>query len=287
MRWLVTGAGGTLGHDVVRVLEGAGEEVLAPPRSLLDVTRPDAVDAFVRGRRPDVVVNCAAYTDVDGAEAEPERAREVNAAAPGHLARACARGSARLVHISTDYVFSGRGRSTPYAEDCPTDPCSVYALTKRDGEDAVLGTLPDRSVVLRTSWLYGAHGRSFVGTMAGRAARGLSSEVVDTQVGQPTWSRDLAERVLWAGRRADAVGVLHAVNGGRTTWFGLARAVYALAGADPALVSPCPDDRFPRAADRPSYSVLGGDRWADWGAAPLRDWSEALAEALREMAPRP
>ncbi|WP_150237036.1 dTDP-4-dehydrorhamnose reductase [Nocardiopsis quinghaiensis] len=285
MRWLVTGACGKLGHDLVEELLRSGEEVVGLGRDHLDITDPGGVRAACARYAPDTVVNCAAYTDVDAAESRPDEAYRINAEGPRHLAEACARTGARLLHVSTDYVFSGSDRSSPYQEDHPTSPCSVYGESKLEGEHAVLRALPDRAAVLRTAWLYGAHGRSFVKTMLGIAASGSGADVVDGQVGQPTWTRDLARRIVLVGRRPDANGILHATNSGQATWFSLAAEVFLLAGADPDRVRPCADDLFPRAARRPAYSVLGQSRWAEFGAPPLRPWRAALREALDEMSP--
>lgn len=163
MRWLVTGAAGMLGRDTVAELARRGEDVTGLDRAALDVTRPDAVEDAVAAHRPDLVVNCAAYTAVDAAEHDELRALRVNGDGPAHLARACARHGARLVHVSTDYVFPGTAR-TPYPEDAPPAPRTAYGRTKLAGERAVLTALPDACAVVRTAWLYGAHGSSFVRT---------------------------------------------------------------------------------------------------------------------------
>lgn len=286
MSWMVTGAGGSLGNDLVEELERAGEEVFALRRVDLDITDGEAVRAACARFAPETVVNCAAYTDVDAAESDSDQARRLNAQGPAHLASACAGNGARLVQVSTDYVFSGSDRSTPYPEGHAASPGSVYGESKLEGEHAVLRTLPDRALILRTAWLYGAHGRSFVATMLRLAAGDEPVDVVDGQVGQPTWTRDLARRIVLIGGLPQASGVFHGTNGGEATWFALAREVFRLSGADPERVRPCGDERFPRAAARPAYSVLGQDRWAELGLSPLRPWEEALAEAIGEMAPQ-
>ncbi len=286
MGWMVTGAGGSLGSDLVKELRLAGEEAVVLRREDLDVTDGAAVRAAITRFAPETVVNCAAYTDVDAAESDTEAAYRLNATGPAHLASACAGTGARLVQVSTDYVFSGADRSTPYPEDHATAPGSVYGQSKLEGEHAVLRELPDRACVLRTAWLYGARGRSFVGTMLRLASGEGPVDVVDGQVGQPTWTRDLARRIILMGSCPQASGVYHGTNGGEATWFSLAREVFRLSGTDPRRVRPCGDERFPRAAARPSYSVLGQDRWAALGLAPLRPWREALREAVGEMAPR-
>ncbi|GGU31067.1 dTDP-4-dehydrorhamnose reductase [Streptomyces coeruleorubidus] len=282
MRWLITGAGGMLGRDVVEELTRRGEEVVGLDRAALDITAPAAVDTAVRDHRPDVVVNCAAYTAVDDAESDEARALEINGDGPRLLARACAAHGARLLHVSTDYVFSGEARATPYPEDHPTGPRTAYGRTKLAGERAVLEELPGASAIVRTAWLYGVHGTNFVRTMIGLEARRDTLDVVDDQRGQPTWSVDVAERIADLGVRLgpDAHGVFHATNSGEATWYELAREVFSLIGADPDRVRPTSSAAFPRPAPRPAYSALAHRRWQEIGLPLPRDWRSALHEAL-------
>ncbi|MEU6182317.1 dTDP-4-dehydrorhamnose reductase [Streptomyces coeruleorubidus] len=282
MRWLITGAGGMLGHDVVEELTRRGEEVVGLDRAALDITAPAAVDTAVRDHRPDVVVNCAAYTAVDDAESDEARALEINGDGPRLLARACAAHGARLIHVSTDYVFSGEARATPYPEDHPTGPRTAYGRTKLAGERAVLEELPGASAIVRTAWLYGVHGANFVRTMIGLEARRDTLDVVDDQRGQPTWSADVAERIADLGVRLgpDAHGVFHATNSGEATWYELAREVFSLIGADQDRVRPTSSAAFPRPAPRPAYSALAHRRWQEIGLPLPRDWRSALHEAL-------
>ncbi|MGQ4420339.1 dTDP-4-dehydrorhamnose reductase [Streptomyces sp. SAS_269] len=279
MRWLVTGAGGMLGQDTVRELRERGEDVTGLGSTALDITEPGSVQRALDTHRPDVVVNCAAYTAVDDAETDEARALRVNGDGPRLLARACATHGARLVHVSTDYVFSGEARDTPYPEDHPPAPRTAYGRTKLAGERAVLAEHPGGAAVLRTAWLYGAHGRNFVRTMLELETRRDTLDVVDDQRGQPTWSADVAARVADLGA-TDVHGILHATNSGETTWFELAREVFRLAGADPDRVRPTDSRSFPRPAPRPAYSVLGHARWRGTGLEPPRDWRSALYEAL-------
>ncbi|KDN75741.1 dTDP-4-dehydrorhamnose reductase [Streptomyces olindensis] len=282
MRWLITGAGGMLGRDVVDELTRRGETVTGLDRAALDITRPEAVDAAVREHRPDLVVNCAAYTAVDDAETDEARALEINGDGPRLLARACAAHGARLVHVSTDYVFDGEARTAPYPEDHPTGPRTAYGRTKLAGERAVLEELPGASAVVRTAWLYGVHGANFVRTMIGLEARRDTVDVVDDQRGQPTWSADVAERIADLGPRLgpDAHGVFHATSSGEATWYELAREVFSLLGADPDRVRPTSSAAFPRPAPRPAYSALAHRRWQEIGLPLPRDWRSALHEAL-------
>jgi dTDP-4-dehydrorhamnose reductase len=226
-----------------------------------------------------VVINAAAWTDVDGAEADEAAATRVNGTGVETLALACAKTGARLIHVSTDYVFAGDA-TEPYPEDAPINPINAYGRSKLAGERAVLETLPEAGYVVRTAWLYGRHGRNFVTTMLRLANERETVDVVDDQLGQPTWSMDLARRLVELGEIGAPAGVYHGTNSGQSTWYGLAREIFAGAGLDPDRVRPTTSDRFVRPAERPAYSVLGHDRWAAAGLAPLRDWKEALREAL-------
>ncbi|WP_328794504.1 dTDP-4-dehydrorhamnose reductase [Herbidospora solisilvae] len=268
-RWLVTGGGGMLASDLVRVLDGA--EVRAPTRAELDITDAAALSEAVDWA--DVVVNCAAWTAVDDAETNEEAALRVNA--PHALAERAGR---KLVHLSTDYVFSGE-RAEPWPEDAPTGPINAYGRTKLAGEQVVLA---HHGTVVRTAWLYGAHGPSFVRTMARLERSHEVVTVVDDQHGQPTWTNDLARRIVdLVG--SGAHGVFHGTNSGATTWHGLAQEVFRLLGANPARVRPVASDAFPRPAPRPKNSVLAHGAWASAGLKPMRDWREALHEAWPEL----
>ncbi|MFF3872811.1 dTDP-4-dehydrorhamnose reductase [Streptomyces sp. NPDC001978] len=284
MRWLVTGAGGMLGRDTVEELHRRGADVTGLDRATLDITQPDAVRRAFEEHRPDVVVNCAAYTAVDDAETDEARALTINGEGPRLLARACAASGARLVHVSTDYVFDGEARATPYPENHPPAPRTAYGRTKLAGEQAVSEELPGASAIVRTAWLYGAHGRSFVRTMLELEARRDTLDVVDDQRGQPTWSADVAARIADLGTRLSpdggARGVFHATSSGEATWHELAREVFLLVGADPDRVRPTDSQVFPRPAPRPAYSALGHARWREIGLEPPRDWRSALHEAL-------
>ena len=282
-RYLVTGAGGMLGTEIVAAL--AGREFTALTRAELDVTDADAVDAAVAGH--DVVINCAAWTAVDAAEDHEDDARRINALGPQLLAQAANRHGATLVTISTDYVFNGHG-TTPYAEDAPRDPMSAYGRTKAEGEQLAIAAHPDGTIVVRTAWLYGAGGPNFLKTMLRLAAERETLTVVDDQVGQPTWARDLAAQIvalLDAGVRS---GIFHGTNGGQTSWWGFARAIFSEAGLDPERVLTTDSSAFQQKAPRPAYSVLGHDAWASAGLQPMRHWADALAHASADgvMGPR-
>ncbi|MFJ1807253.1 MULTISPECIES: dTDP-4-dehydrorhamnose reductase [unclassified Streptomyces] len=291
MRWLVAGAGGMLGRDTVEELDRRGEDVTGLGRTGLDITRPESVTRAFAAHRPDLVVNCAAYTAVDDAETDEARALLVNGEGPRLLAAACAAHGARLVHVSTDYVFDGAAR-TPYPENRPPSPRTAYGRTKLAGERAVRAALPGAAVIVRTAWLYGVHGRSFVRTMLDQETRRDTLDVVDDQRGQPTWSADVAVRIADLGPKVGrgATGVFHATAAGEATWYDLAREVFRLNGADPDRVRPTTGDAFPRPAPRPAYSVLAHGRWREVGLPPSRDWRAALGQALpliRKASPDP
>jgi dTDP-4-dehydrorhamnose reductase len=277
LRWLVTGAKGMLGTDLLRVLAEAGVDgVTAADLPELDITDAAAVDEAVAGH--DVVVNVAAWTAVDAAEEREAAAFAVNAVGPSYLARACARHGARMLQVSTDYVFSGDA-AEPYAEDVPIAPRSAYGRTKAAGEWAVRAELPDRHWIVRTAWLYGAHGPNFAATMAKLQRERETVDVVDDQRGQPTWTLDLARAMLSLVTADAPVGTYHGTSSGQATWFDFARLVFELAGADPERVRPTTSEAFVRPAPRPAYSVLGHGAWSAAGLSPLRAWDDALREA--------
>ncbi|MGB7961603.1 MAG: dTDP-4-dehydrorhamnose reductase [Propionicimonas sp.] len=278
MTWLIVGSWGQLGRELLAAL--ADQDVVGIDRADVDITDPAAVDAAFASFRPTVVVNAAAYTAVDAAETDRATALSINGTAVEHLARAAAAaGVARLLHVSTDYVFPGTG-STPYAEDAEPGPASVYGQTKLVGERAVLGLLPDSGYVVRTAWLYGEHGNNFVKTMLRLERQRETLSVVDDQIGQPTAARDLAHQIRLLAESAAPAGIYHGTNSGQTSWFGLTQEIFGLIGADPDRVRPTDTASFPRPAPRPAYSVLGHDRWAAVGLPEMRPWQEALAETL-------
>ncbi|WP_216214162.1 dTDP-4-dehydrorhamnose reductase [Amycolatopsis aidingensis] len=285
---LVPGGSGQLGKELAALGEEAGLEVRAPGSAELDVTETGAVVEAVAelaaraadsGRYP-VVLNAAAYTAVDAAESDEERAFAVNADGPRVLAAACSSRRVPLVHVSTDYVFSGDG-DRPYLPEDPLGPRSAYGRTKAAGEDAVLGS-GAQAWIVRSGWIYGVHGHNFVKTIVRLEGERDELSVVDDQVGGPTWTADLAAGLVeLAGAIADdraPVGrILHCTGAGQASWFELARAVFTELGADPERVKPCGTEEFPRPAPRPAYSVLSADAWRDAGLTPLRSWREALS----------
>lgn len=280
MKWLVTGSNGMLGTDLVSLLRAEGEVVTAADRALLDITDATAVEAVLGGH--DVVVNCAAYTAVDAAESDEAEALAVNAEGPRVLARAAAAHGIRLVQVSTDYVFDGRS-STPYEEDSPVGPASAYGRTKAAGEAAVREELPGGHLVVRTAWLYGAHGGCFPKTIARVALAKGQVGVVDDQVGQPTWTADVAAVILGLVRSEAPAGTYHATSGGRCSWFDFAQRVVVAAGLESSTVLPTTSDSFARPAPRPSFSVLGHDALVRVGVEPIGDWESRWAEAATSV----
>jgi dTDP-4-dehydrorhamnose reductase len=278
-RWLVTGAGGMLGRDLVSALKCRRETVRGLTREHLDITDEAAVRKAVQAGRPEVVVNCAAWTAVDDAEAHEDAALMVNGHGAGYLAAACADGGARLVHMSTDYVFAGDARR-PYSERDTPAPRTAYGRTKLSGERAVLAQLPRTGYVVRTAWLYGAHGRNFIRAMIRLAHERQQVEVVGDQIGQPTWTMDVVGQILALVGSRPAPGIYHATSSGETTWFELAREVFQLLGADPARVRRMASSQYQRPAPRPAYSVLGHQAWTAAGIEPIGDWRVALRQAF-------
>ena len=281
LRILVTGAGGQVGSEVAHHLPH--HDVIALDRLSCDLTDRDMVEQAVAAAAPAAVVNCAAWTDVDGCEADPERAVLVNALGARHVAVACTRVGAHLVHVSTDYVFSG-DKDGAYDEWDEPGPRTVYGRSKLGGEREVARHARSWTIA-RTSWVFGRRGRNFVDTIVGRAREGAPLRVVDDQRGCPTYAPDLAGALarLAVDRRP---GVYNVTNEGACTWYDLAVAAVELAGLDPEVVGVTTTAELGRPAPRPANSVLSGAAWAAAGLPPLRPWRDALAEFLAE-APTP
>ncbi len=293
---LVPGASGQLGRDVLAAVASRRDAFARGlSRTDLDVTDPfsvlDLVGHWARVLRADspahrlVVVNTAAWTDVDAAEEREDEAYAVNASGPALLATACARVGARLLHVSTDYVFSGERApgQGPWEVDDEPGPRTAYGRTKLAGELAVREVLPDASWVVRTAWLYGGAGRGFVSTMARLSRERETVDVVDDQVGSPTWSRELAEGLVALAGSDVPPGTLHAAGRGATSWHGLARAVFEEVGADPERVRPVGSHAVPRPAPRPAWSALSGTAWDAAGLPPQRPWRDMLHTAAAEQ----
>lgn len=275
---LVTGAGGQLGQELVRLPKQPDVRVVGLDRRKLDVIDRQACMQSIASVRPDAVIHAAAYTAVDRAEAEPDMARLINVEGTRYMAEAAESAGAKFVYISTDYVFDGHGRR-PYRVDDPTAPRSVYGRTKLAGERAALAAC-SRPFVVRTSWVYGAHGANFVKTMLKLGRAGQPLRVVEDQVGSPTYTYDLADTLMQLAR-TDRYGVYHAAGGGSCSWYHFARTIFELCGMD-VQVSPCSTGEYPRPAPRPAYSVLDCESLPRTGIAPPRHWREALAAYLCE-----
>ncbi len=284
-RIVITGAGGMLGRVLADQARREGREVLALTSSQCDITDAAAIERFVDAG--DVVINCAAFTKVDVAETEEDRAHAVNAVGAENVAHACARAGAELIHVSTDYVFSGEQRR-PYEIDDETGPLSVYGRTKLAGELAVLAAMPDAHIV-RSAWIYhGGDGTDFVAIMRRLAdADDGPVDVVADQIGSPTYVGDLAGALLQVADGGIREPLLHAANQGAVSRFEQAQAVFEEVGADPNRVRPVGTDRHPRPAPRPAYSALSGRQSAAAGLTPLRPWRDALAAAMQNDGPLP
>lgn len=278
-RILITGANGMLAADVVDAFRTAGvAQLTLTDRDELDILDATAVNAAVAGA--DVVINCAAYTAVDPAEEQEELAFAINATGPANLAAACAAAGARLVHISTDYVFAGDA-TAPYAEDAPMNPAGAYGRTKAAGETAVRDSGAD-ALILRTAYLYGRGGACFPKTIAkaGRERGALS--VVDDQIGQPTWTRDVAALIVRLLEADAPAGTYHATSAGQASWFEFAQAIVAAAGLGD-IVSPTDSSAYVRPAPRPAWSVLGHDATAALGIEGIGPWRERWETAAPEV----
>jgi dTDP-4-dehydrorhamnose reductase len=280
VRLLVTGAGGLLGLDVVAAARTAGHEVVGLARRELDITDPSAVADAVASAAPDAVVNCAAYTNVDGAESDPGRAQAVNGDGAGHMATAAAAAGAFVVHVSTDYVFDGTAE-VPYVESDPVAPQSVYGTTKLAGERAVAAAA-GAHVIVRTAWLFGTGGNCFPRTIARLAAERDELTVVADQIGCPTFTAHLAGALVSLAAAQEPVGLAHVAGAGQCSWYEFAQEIVALTGAS-CDIRPVTSAEFPRPAPRPAWSVLVSERG---NAVPrLPGWRVGLSEYMSATVP--
>jgi len=283
MNWLVTGGSGQLGIAVSEELEVRGFVFTAMNSKELDITDEQSVANLIKQSSPSVIINCAAWTDVDGAESNVMAASKVNSEGAHNLAVAAARNLARLIHISTDYVFSGESQM-PFEANDPIDPQSAYGRTKADGEKKVLGAYSDNSYVVRTAWLYSPWGKNFAKTMVRLALNGDGEvRVVNDQIGQPTSAQDLAKQIVDLGIGNPPAGIYHGTNGGQATWFEFAKEIFSLVGADSSRVVAVSSSQCPRPAKRPAYSVLSQRDWSKTSITPMRDWKIALAAVMPEI----
>ena len=285
MKILVTGVSGQLGGEVVTEFKQLGHEVIAADRHMLDFMQPAQAAALIRSEQPDWVINCAAYTQVDQAESEPEAAFTVNRDTPAQLALAVGGDGGRLLQVSTDFVFDGR-QNRPYVEDDAPNPLGVYGQSKLEGEQVVQAALPT-ATLLRTAWVYGAHGHNFVKTMLRLAGEGKPLRVVSDQTGAPTWTTDIVAAITALVDR-QAVGVFHFTAAGETSWHGFACAILEEAsriGFDIKTdsVTPIPTAEYPTPATRPAYSVLNTDKIKPLLSAPVPKWRDSLKNMLQEL----
>ena len=275
MRFVITGAAGMLGQDVAAAARGAGHDVVAFSRAELDIADRAATEEALRRASPDVVFNCAAWTDVDGAESSPEQALAVNGAGAGNVARAAAAAGAWTIHVSSDYVFDG-GKRSPYVESDPVGPLSSYGRSKLAGEREVAAEAPERHTIVRSSWLFGAGGPCFPATILRLAGERDELKVVDDQIGCPTFTGHLAQALVdLAARESPPVGILHVAGEGICSWYEFAREIVAASGVS-CEVRTCSTAEMPRPATRPAYSVLRSER----DAPVLPDWRRGLAEYM-------
>ena len=266
MKVLVTGANGMLGQDLCPILEDAGYEVIETDINNLDITNAEAAAAFIKQEAPEIVVHCAAYTNVDKAEEDLKNAELINVTGTENIAKACAEAGAVMVYISTDYVFDGT-KNSPYTPDDKPNPINNYGLTKLKGEEAVKKYC-EKYYIARTSWLYGHHGKNFVETMISLAKDRPELKVVDDQIGCPTWTVELANGILKLFDKP--YGTYHVCGSGSTSWYGFAKEI--LKNCEVKIL-PCTTDEFPRPARRPKYSIMDNNKIC-------RNWQDALKDYM-------
>ena len=283
-RIIVTGANGQLGTALREEFDQRSDfDVRYTDADTLDITDEAAVRTYIDSFKPEIVINAAAYTNVDKAESEPELCRTINAIAPGILAAVCADYGTKLIHISTDYVFSGKA-TRPYRESDPTDPCSVYGRTKLEGEELVRHYLPDAHMILRTAWLYSRTGHNFVKTMLTLAADHDEIGVVADQWGSPTYAPVLAQAVLTAiSAKKWHPGTYHLTGNGRTTWYDFARAIFSEAGITTLHVNSLTTESYPTPATRPAYSVLDCSKFCKTFSFEIPDWRVSLHTFFQDL----
>lgn len=283
MSWLITGSSGQLGTALTQELSSRGLPFTATVSRDLDITQNPLVQKFVGQLAPKVIINCAAWTDVDGAESNEELAARVNSDGAENLAIAAKNCGAKLIHVSTDYVFSGNTHK-PWLEDSLKNPQSSYGRTKADGEDRVLRTYPENSMIIRTAWLYSPWGKNFAKTMTRLALDGKSEvRVVNDQNGQPTSAIDLANQIISLALSQTSTGIFHGTNSGEATWFDFAQEIFKLVDKDLNRVVPVSSEEYPQKANRPFFSVLSHGAWKKTTIEPMRDWRHALADTMPEI----
>jgi dTDP-4-dehydrorhamnose reductase len=281
-RLLILGGSGILGSEVVLKASKLNIDFVAPNSSDLDIRNYEEVLSVVSVFKPDWIINCAAFTNVDEAEESFDEAVLLNATAVENLAKAAAVVGSLLIHISTDYVFDGTSE-IPYETSHATNPINKYGLSKQLGEAVLLDKYSGSSYVIRTSWLYGVNGKNFVKTLCGKALKSESAQVVGDQVGNPTSARDLATGIFELIEKKPSPGVYHFANQGSCSWFEFARQIYRLSGADPHLVKPIESSLLNLKAIRPKFSKLSVDKWESSGLGRINSWQESIENIFPEI----
>lgn len=279
---LVIGADGQLGRSLVEVLSTSHLDFITATRIELDITNSQQVHDFLHGHDLATVINCAAWTAVDDAEDNIAEALRINYEGPKNLATACLSNKSRLIHISTDYVFTGDAKE-PYEVDTPTNPLNAYGRTKQMGDSAVLTLGSGMFPVIRTAWLYSKYGRNFAKTMVGRALKGQAVAVVNDQFGQPTLAQDLAHLIVEVASHPSPPPIIHGTNSGEASWFEFASFIFESLQIDTDLVTPVPSESFPTRAARPRYSVLSHKAFGANGLTEMRHWKHALSSEIQSI----
>jgi dTDP-4-dehydrorhamnose reductase len=282
MKWMITGASGQLGNCLIDELKGTDHGYVGLSRTQMDICLDDEIDYWLNYYDPDVVANVAAYTDVDNAELEPEKAVQVNSTAVGLLARKTHERGIKFLHFSTDYVFSG-DTDVPWKTNSLTAPQSVYGCSKARGEQLALSMNPE-SLIIRTSWLYSKYSNNFLKKMISIALTEVRSiDVISDQIGQPTWARDVAELCVRAIEKKSIAGLIHASNSGEVSWYEYAKTIFEICGADPSRVQPIKSEEFLSRAKRPKYSAMDNSDWNEHHMSPLGPWRKSLENAIPEV----
>lgn len=282
---LLLGGSGVLGSEVVRQLKLQNIDHAAPTSSELDVRDLALLKLFILKMKPRWIVNCAAWTSVDGAEDSFEAALAINETAVSNIAQLAKQISCQVIHVSTDYVFDGT-LSEPYTEQSKVRPRNKYGESKLRGELVLLDTIPQLAYIIRTSWLYGIEGKSFVKTMLKKALMDEAAQVVDDQVGSPTSARDLAEAITLLMKNPPSNGIYHFSNKGSCSWYELACSIYTMVGADPHLIEPISSDSLDLKAKRPKFSLLNKEKWDSNGISKIPEWQASLEQILPEIVKR-
>ena len=282
MKWAITGGSGQLSRSLVDLLDKEGVPYIAWSHKDLDVADDSSI-SVIKETSPDLLINCAAWTNVDAAEEFPEKATRVNQVGPRNMARAAKELKIPLIHISTDYVFSGQSRQ-PWSTDSRTEPMSTYGLSKLLGEKEINKNMDGNFYILRTAWLYGPYGRNFSKTILKKALTSKDSiNVVNDQIGQPTTTKSLAEQIFKVAQQNIPSGTYHATNTGQASWWDFAREIFELAGEDVERVRSSTSEDFPSNVKRPKYSVLDQSAWSKVGMETMPEWRRALKEVFPEI----